>query len=590
MYIKELLIRKENNEIIRSIPFYMGINLIVDETPIQTGKETGNSVGKTTVLKLIDFCLGGNAKNIYTDSENQKNEYIIVKDFLIKNSVVIRLTLVDDLNDEEAKKVVIERNFRARNEKIQRINGVNMTDDEFDIGLTKILFPDRTGKKPTFRQIISHNIRYSNQSLENTLLTLDKFTKDIEYASLYLFLFGCEFDQDDMKLSLTEEIKEEEKFRKKLESEQTRSAYEGVLSVLNSEILKLEREKSLVTIRLDFDADLNRLNEIKYKINKILSDIASMKLRREIIIKAKEEMQSKISNINTMQLKQIYLQATSLLENVQKSFEELVTFHNKMILSKADFISKDLPSIDKNLSELNKTLQILMREEKKLNDSLLESTSFGDFEEIISKLNNAYEKKGEYEALISKIKKSEQHISDLKEKLYDIDSVLFADEYKEKIQQQINKFSVFFSQVSNVLYGEKYALRFEERDYNGIKVYKFSSFNTNFSTGKKQGEISCFDIAYTMFADSEKIPCMHFLLNDKKELMHDNQLINIARYVNQHNIQFVASILRDKLPSELQDDKYIILKLSQDNKLFRIEKQDENVNAEEMGESYVERI
>ena len=574
MYIKELLITKENNEIIRSIPFYAGINLIVDETPIQTGKETGNSVGKTTVLKLIDFCLGSNVKNIYTDTENQKNEYSIVKDFLIKYSVVIQLTLVEDLNNEKSRKIVIERNFRARTEKIQRINGIDMTDDEFKDGLTKILFPNRIGKKPTFRQIISHNIRYSNQSLDNTLLTLDKFTKDIEYASLYLFLFGCEFDHDDMKLSLTEEIKEEEKFKKKLESEQTRSAYEGTLSVLNNEISKLEREKSLVTIRPDFDADLNRLNEIKYKINQILSDITSLELRKKIIIEAKEEMRSKISNINMMQLKQIYLQATSLLENIQKSFEELVAFHNKMILSKVDFISKDLPNIEKNISDLKSNLQILIKEEKKLNDSILESTSFGDFEEIVSKLNNAYEKKGEYEALISKIKNSEQHISDLNEKLSDIDSMLFSDDFKEKIQQQINKFSILFSQVSNALYGEKYALQFDEHIYNGKRVYKFSAFNTNFSSGKKQGEISCFDIAYTMFADSEKIPCMHFLLNDKKELMHDNQLINIAGYVNQNNIQFVASILKDKLPPELQNDKYIILKLSQDDKLFRIENQD----------------
>ncbi|MDB6095557.1 MAG: hypothetical protein JWM32_3119 [Verrucomicrobia bacterium] len=44
-----------------------------------------------------------------------------------------------------------------------------------------------------------------------------------------------------------------------------------------------------------------------------------------------------------------------------------------------------------------------------------------------------------------------------------------------------------------------------------------------------------------MFADAEEIPCMHFLLNDKNELMHDNQLVMIARLVKARNIQFVAS-------------------------------------------------
>jgi hypothetical protein len=66
---------------------------------------------------------------------------------------------------------------------------------------------------------------------------------------------------------------------------------------------------------------------------------------------------------------------------------------------------------------------------------------------------------------------------------------------------------------------------------------------------------------------------MHFVLNDKKELMHDNQLVRIARLVNQRdNIQFVASILKDKLPPELNNPEYFIVRLSEDDKLFRIER------------------
>lgn len=64
---------------------------------------------------------------------------------------------------------------------------------------------------------------------------------------------------------------------------------------------------------------------------------------------------------------------------------------------------------------------------------------------------------------------------------------------------------------------------------------------------------------------------MHFILNDKKELMHDNQLIKIAELTNKSNIKFVASILKDKLPEELKRKEYFILELSEDNKLFKIE-------------------
>ncbi|OGR28918.1 MAG: hypothetical protein A2X83_11255 [Desulfuromonadales bacterium GWD2_54_10] len=60
-------------------------------------------------------------------------------------------------------------------------------------------------------------------------------------------------------------------------------------------------------------------------------------------------------------------------------------------------------------------------------------------------------------------------------------------------------------------------------------------------------------------------------MNDKKELMHDNQLLKIAKLVNTKGIQFVASILKDKLLEELNREEFFVVKLSQGDKLFRIE-------------------
>ena len=75
-----------------------------------------------------------------------------------------------------------------------------------------------------------------------------------------------------------------------------------------------------------------------------------------------------------------------------------------------------------------------------------------------------------------------------------------------------------------------------------------------------------------MFADDEKIPCLHFILNDQKELVHDNQLSNIGELANDHvDIQYVVAIRYDKLPDELKKEENIVLKLSQHSKLFKIE-------------------
>ena len=79
MFLKTLTI-SSNHGLIRKITFHKGINLIVDESEEQI---TGNNVGKTTVLKLIDFCFGANPKTIYLDPESKRDVYKLVKDFLI---------------------------------------------------------------------------------------------------------------------------------------------------------------------------------------------------------------------------------------------------------------------------------------------------------------------------------------------------------------------------------------------------------------------------------------------------------------------------------------------------------------------------
>jgi uncharacterized protein YydD (DUF2326 family) len=574
MFLKSLTITRGDGAIIRDIRFHVGLNLIVDETPGVSGKETGNNVGKTTVLKLVDFCLGARPRGIFSDNENKRNEYKLVKEFLMNNKVLVSLVLKDDLLQEKSREVLIERNFLARGDKIQRIDGSSKTDDEFEETLTGLLFPGHYGKKPTFRQIIAHNIRYKDVSINNTLKNLDQYTRDDEYETLYLFLFGCDFEQGDTKQELRFQIGIEEGFKKRLESEQTKSAYETALALLQSEIEELERKKSSLNLNPNFESDLDKLNKIKYKINLTSSEIGRLELRKELISEARREIQAGESNIDLKQLQQVYRQAISLVSGIQKTFQELYDFHNRMVESKIRFITKDLPKIDEQLTAQREYLKRLLAEEIELSAVIIRGDSFDVLEQLIIELNARYQKKGDYENTVRQLSAVESKLAELNKELAAIDNDLFSDEFALKIKGRINKFNRHFSSVSHELYGEKYALKVDPKIVKGRRLYEFTAFNLNFSSGKKQGEISCFDIAYTLFADEENIPCMHFLLNDKKELMHGNQLLKIGNLVNLKGIQFVALILKDKLPEELNKDEYVILELSQDDKLFRIERGD----------------
>jgi uncharacterized protein YydD (DUF2326 family) len=571
MFLKSLTISK-GNQIIRDVEFHDGLNLIIDESNKQI---TGNGVGKTTVLKLIDFCLGASPKDIYIDPETKRQEYKTVKEFLINNKILITLVLTNNLDDDNSEEIVIERNFLSkRKEIIRRINGKQFTEEDFEPKLSGLIFPNHHAEKPAFRQIISHNIRYKDQSINNTLKTLNAYTSDVEYETLYLFLFGCEFTKGNSKQEILTKLKQEDNYKSRLEKNQTKSAYEATLALINDDIDALNKQKISFNLNENFEADLDKLNHLKYEINKVSFEIGKLNIRKNLIEETEQELNDSISVIDVKQLELIYRQATSLVTGIQKTFDDLLNYHNQMIVEKAKFITKELPFLNDALAKKNEHLKYLLFEEQNLSKIISKSDSFEGLEKLIIEMNEKYRKKGEYESIIQQLNEVDSNIKSYNEELRDIDDELFSDDFERIVKNQLKKFNKHFAAISNNLYGEQYAIKPDiVINKKGQRLYKFNPFNTNLSSGKKQGEISCFDIAYVLFADEENIPCLHFLLNDKKELMHDNQLVKIAEFVNTSNIQFVASILKDKLPNELNNESFFVLKLSQSDKLFRIENQ-----------------
>ena len=572
MFIKKLIISTPR-KVIRNIEFHKGLDLIVDDTPTINTQLTGNNVGKTTVLKLVDFCLGGEANEIYIDFEDKKSEYEEVKKFLIEQEVLITLILTEDLDSvDKSKQIIIERNFLPRSRAIRNINGEPILDKDFENKLMSLLIPNQKSEKPSFRQIISHNIRYKDENINNTLKTLSKYTSDSEYETLYLFLLGCNFNNGAKRQAILTKLKQEENYKNRLEKNQSKESYEIALTMLDNEILELNKKKKSFNINENFEKDLDELNKIKYRINKISSEVVKLGIRKDLIEEAKENIENSTTNIDLKQLKELYDEAKLNVSGIQKTFEDLVSYHNTMIVEKLKFITEDLPSLNEKIKLENIELNKLLEEEKTMSEKIAKSDSFEELEKTITNINEKYRLKGEYENTISYINEVEENIKRLKNELSNIDNYLFSNEFKELLKLQITKFNKFFSAISNELYGESYVLGFsEETNKKNQTFYKFSSFNLNMSSGKKQGEILCFDLAYILFADSEKIPCLHFLLNDKKELMHDNQLLKVADFVKKNNIQLIISILKDKLPEELVDKSNIVVELSQNKKLFRIE-------------------
>ena len=304
MFLKSLLISTPTKEI-REIPFHKGLNLIVDETP--SGETlTGNNVGKTTVLRLVDFCLGRDGSVVFKDPESKREVYQLVKDYLIDNKIIITLTLVDDL-DNPQRQVEVSRNFLPRKESICKINGEDISKTDFENRLGKVIFPSIKVEKPTFRQIIAHNVRYEDIRLNNTLDILNSFTKLEEYETLYLFLFGCDYDEGSRREELLANIKSESNYMKRLEKHGTKNSYKVALQDIDREIAKLEQKKSSLNINPQLDQDLVELTSVKEELNSVSSAITSLRIRRDVIQESINDFNQQRFDVDMVQLQLVFI-------------------------------------------------------------------------------------------------------------------------------------------------------------------------------------------------------------------------------------------------------------------------------------------
>ena len=568
MYLSKLTISSPG-KVIRDIEFHKGLNLVVDETPENT-TGTGNNVGKTTVLRIIDYCLGGDVNGIYRNPEDKHESYALVKDFLTCNNVIVTLILVDDL-DTPSKKVEIERDFKTGRSSLIRINGKDVTRKDFVAELESAIFPEVKAETPSFRQIIAHNIRIDNLRLENTLKTLT-MGKNEEYEALYLFMFGCPNDSAARKTQLAQEIDTEKKYKRRMERNRSKNEYKAALSVIESDIEKLVERKDNLNINENLQMDIDSLNALRAQINKVTSRTSLLSLRRELINETVESYDKQNFGEDVFQLEMIYKQASAYVPKIQRTFKELVDFHNAMLENKKAFVAQELPSIQREIESLSVELERLKEKEIVMAEKVLKSDTYEELEGIIVQLSELSRRKGEFESYIFQIESAEKAIKEKCEEMNKIDDGLFTEDFAQRLEAQRDKFNKIFAEVSHEIYDEQYIISYEVYTQKGKQLYKFHITDVaNFSSGKKQGEISCFDIAYTVFADQEGIPCLHFILNDKKELVHGNQLNKFAEAVDKYNVQFVCSMLYDKLPPELRKDEHVVVRLSQDSRLFRIE-------------------
>lgn len=568
MFLKSLKI--EGNEgLIRQIDFKKGVNLIVDNS--KGGSESGNNVGKTTIIRLIDYCLGGKGENIFKDPEFKTIS--AVKDFLIDKEVLLTLVLAESLDIPGSGTITIERNFLPRGDAILRIDGEKYSlkgKSKFSQELMRRIFDYDEGK-PTFRQIISKNIRDEKERLNNVLKVLHPTTTSVEYEALYQFWFGVHTDEGEAYQRIRERIRRQEAYRGQLAQEFDVTEF-SIIRDLQQSITELKKKKSDLDLEEDFQIQLDAFDRLKAELTRTATQLSSVQLRRQLIEDSAHALEKDISQVSIEEIKRLYEEAKVLLPTLQRSFDESVSFHNQMVKNKLAYITKELPALAEEGRVLKRKVNELEAQANEFKALFQKEQTLEVLEKINTDLQSQIERHAKlseqkriWESCIGEIDRLKTQAGDYAEKSRSLN---------DQIDDNLERFNQILKRISNELYGEQYKLVRKPVDSAGKQLeflqFELRGVTSNPGTGEKKGQITAFDLAYIEYAEEMGIPHLNFILHDQIENVDGRQIVTILeKLVPTVNCQYIAPILRDKIPPEIDIEKYLIIELSNSEKLFR---------------------
>lgn len=354
MMIRSISCDKES---FKSIEFKPGFNVILAErTKEATSRDSRNGLGKSTLIEIIHFCLGGDKGE--TLSKSQLDNWTFTMEFDLRDRVIAATR-----NTKDSNKIWIEGDTSSWPLKptIDKKTGkLLLTVKAWKETLGTLMFEvqpiyDEFKYIPTFRSLISYFVRRNGR--RGGFLTPFQQNKsqsewDRQVNNAFLLGLGWEFASRWQKL----------KDKKKLIEQIGREANTGLLTEFMGSLGQLESTKIRLTDQVNkerthldnfrvhpqyaqLEAELNDITRIMHKnVNFNLSD-------GKLLESYEDSLRSEV-DANPDKIKSVYEEVGLILPNdVQKRLEDVLTFHKQIVLNRRIFLAAEIEGIKRTISE-----------------------------------------------------------------------------------------------------------------------------------------------------------------------------------------------------------------------------------------------
>jgi len=550
----------DGDKLIRDIPFKEGLNIITNQGA------AGNQIGKSTALRAIDFCLGGDIQQLWKDPETDAASEA-VKSFVTSGNLTFHLEISID-----GYPCTITRRAQLKGPQVRILSTIDGTEYKTDTAFQNIL-PSTLGhhvSRPTFRQIKRRFFRVSKKSSNKTLKYLNPFTTDDEYRFVNLYLFG--FDGEDKlqkEFRLKQSLSELKNRKKALLNGYRIDYYEQQLADIDKEIDALSTKEEAIDITGVQESVLDSLREARSKVAELSAKISYSEIRLLYHQKTIDEYESNIEEIDAHTIRNIYEEAKALIPDLSKSFEETIAFHNSMLESKTKYVKQQMEKTKAQLATQRTKLRAHLKDEEKLVKEVASAGQLDGFILIEKAIQEQREKRGKVNFVFSEVTRIISETERVNKELRELRAI--NKELEDAFSANIATFNKTYSPLARRIFGVSLKLN-KETCEDGIVKFSIDKEDEISGDGAPRAAAMTYELSLVKYAETTNPKLPQFTMQDYIEAVDDDKLGKLFNFANKNKVQTVVAVLNDKIHHF--GDKFCktntVLTLSQEDKFFKM--------------------
>ncbi len=553
---------KINSEVKRLVKFETGLNLITNKP--NSGR-TGNSVGKSTLSRVVDFLMLGSIDNIYIDEEFKKPNLEI--EALFKNNIVTASLSFFDFSNKINQ---ISRNLCIGGESESKywVNGEIVEEKGYESFIQDKIFNIST-RRPSVRAVAPKFIRNDSHRMLSTTKFLDKRQGPKDYSELFLYLFGFNntyllTEKRDATNLVNRRKRNSTSINALVKEQKPKSEikkYKADAKELESNLLSFEYSS-------EYSNPIERLSELQVKEDRYTEELLSIQRKVDNINHTIELLSKDKDGYLINELKVIYSFSGVAIDGALKELEDVILFHRNLVEKKRHFLTIDLPKLNEESEGLQAELSSIRKDKLQVFSDMRSKESLDNVTKNLKRLGELKVELGKLEGLIEQQSKA---------KLDQTEAEVQLQKILEAISKEINNvyefeknFNSHLGSLTKSLHDEEYSIDLEFNKDSGICSIELNNSATNPEGGKKKAEVIAFDFAYIHAINELKLNRPNFIFHDSIEDIDKKQIEDIFKEAKKLPGQQILSMLSDKISEETYKkiSKNVILSLDEDEKFF----------------------